>query len=86
MTKLLFWKLIAAQGLSILSHFPQDKEASNIRSFQEEQIDFTRPWAFFDGASQNNNSISRRGAFLHLNPNLFFTLKMGLGLGDKQLC
>jgi hypothetical protein len=45
---------IAAQSLSILSHFPQSKEASALQVRQQEVIDTSKPWAYFDGASQNS--------------------------------
>jgi hypothetical protein len=42
-----------AQSLSILSHFPQTKKGPSIQSFSPEQIDKSKPWDYFDGASQN---------------------------------
>lgn len=74
----------AAQGLSILSHFPQDKGTAPVRFIQQEQVDFSRPWAYFDGASQNNNAQCVGGAVLHLSDAPSFKLKMGLGPGTNN--
>jgi hypothetical protein len=57
-------EVIATQILSILSHFPQKKEAPSLRVRQQEDIDTLKPRDFFDGSSQN--SIYRGGV-------LFFT-------------
>lgn len=47
-------------------------------------MDSTRPWAYFDGASQNNNQLCGRGALLYLSESLFFKLKMGLETGTNN--
>jgi hypothetical protein len=39
-------ELIAAQSLSILSHFPQGKDGSTIRQVTKESVDHSRSWAF----------------------------------------
>jgi hypothetical protein len=46
-------EIIAAKSLSILEHFPQEKNKLVIRATQPEHIDSSFPWAYFDGASQN---------------------------------
>jgi hypothetical protein len=43
-----------SQSLVILSSFPQESGTIKLRNIQEEDIDITRPWGFFDGASQFN--------------------------------
>jgi ribonuclease HI len=76
--------LIASQGLSILSHFPQEKDIPAICVYQPESIDKSRPWDFFDGASQNDNQSCGGGAVLYLSDNHFFKIKMGLGQGTNN--
>jgi ribonuclease HI len=75
-------EVIVAQSLSILSHFPQSKEAPTLRVRKQEAIDSSKPWVFFDGASQN--SICGGGVVLHLSNNHSFHLKMGLGRGTNN--
>jgi hypothetical protein len=60
-------EVIATQYLSILSHFPREKGRRPSRTTQEELMDCSRPWAFFDGASQNRNQSCGGGAVLHLS-------------------
>jgi ribonuclease HI len=43
---------VASQSLGILSFFPQGRCGLRVRNLQFEEIDHTRPWGFFDGASQ----------------------------------
>jgi hypothetical protein len=71
---------IAAQILSILVHFPQGKEAPQIRQVMEEQVDRSRPWALFDGASQNEGLLCGGGAVLYLLETHRFNMKWGLGV------
>ena len=56
--------------------------AANQREILEVELDHSKPWAFFDGASQNN--MSGGGAILHLSESHFFTLSMGLGEGTNN--
>jgi hypothetical protein len=44
-------EIIVSQGLSILSHFPQEKDSHAVQIIQPEQIDYSKSWDFFDGAS-----------------------------------
>jgi ribonuclease HI len=76
--------IIAAQALSILSHFPQEKEEGAIRIPPVVQIDHSLPWDYFDGASQNNNQICGGGAILYLTKTHHFNLSMGLGSGTNN--
>jgi hypothetical protein len=68
-----------AKGFIILSHFPQEKGISSAKTVQEEQVDFSRPWTFFDGASQTTTNNVGRGEVIHLSNNHLFKLQMGLG-------
>jgi ribonuclease HI len=49
-----------------------------------EHIDFSRPWDFFDGASQENGDRCGGGGVLFLTPSHFFNLKWGLGQGSNN--
>jgi ribonuclease HI len=51
---------------------------------QEVSVDSNRPWAFFDGASQENNTCCGGGAVLFLSNTHLFRLKMGLGPGTNN--
>jgi hypothetical protein len=52
--KLFSLERVAIQGLGILSHFPHVKVDPLIRTIQDVNVDYSSPWDFFDGASQNN--------------------------------
>jgi ribonuclease HI len=75
-------EIIAAQGLSILSHFPQEKDIPAICINLPELIDSSNPWAYFDGASQNQ--LCGGGVVLFLSDNHFYKIKMGLGQGTNN--
>jgi ribonuclease HI len=77
-------EITVENALSILAHFPQDKDTPTIRVIQAEQIDSSTPWAYFDGASQNNNQVCGGGALLYLSAHHFFKIKMGLGPGTNN--
>jgi hypothetical protein len=77
-------EIIAGQALSILSHFPQEKSCPAIQIVCAEQIDQSKPWDFFDGASQNDNQICGGGVVLFLNSHHSFHIKMGLG-GEQTI-
>jgi ribonuclease HI len=46
---------------------------------EEEFVDPSHPWAYFDGASQNEGQTCGGGAVLYLTNTHYFTLTMGLG-------
>ena len=50
-TRLLTLEVTTAQGLSMLSHFLQEKGTDVIHVIHVKQIDNTKLWDFFDGAS-----------------------------------
>ena len=70
-------KVTTKQGLEILSYFPQTKDAPSVRIIIVEKVDYTMPWDFLDGASQNLSCGG--GATLHLTQNHHFQIQMGLG-------
>jgi hypothetical protein len=59
--KNLVLEIITTQGLSILSYFPLEKGSGHPRIIQEFVVDHSNPWAYFDGASQQNNLICAGG-------------------------
>ena len=70
-------KLIAKEGLDILSSFPQVKDTPPARVITEEQINFSLPWDFYDGAS--HDQVCGGGAILFLREGHSFKITMGLG-------
>jgi len=48
--------LLVSQGLRIIENFPQEKEVRRGREPQVVSVDSNRPWAFFEGSSQKNNT------------------------------
>jgi hypothetical protein len=77
-------ELTASQGLAILSHFPQEKDIPPIHPTFPTPIDLSKPWAYFDDASQTNNQICGGGATLYLSNKHLFKIKMGLGPGTNN--
>jgi ribonuclease HI len=77
-------ELVVAQGINILTHFPQEKEVRRPRQIFEEVIDQSQPWDFFDGASQNNGESCGGGVVLFLTQNHYFKISMGLGPGTNN--
>jgi hypothetical protein len=80
--KAIVHEIIAATSLSILAHFPQEKNHPVIHETQLELIDSSFPWAFFDGASQN--ILCGGGVVLYLSDLHFYKIKMGLGQGTNN--
>jgi len=68
-----------AQSLSILSHFHQGKDEPRVRNVVAETMDQKKPWAYFDGASQNDGQIYGGGAILYMSESHYYNLTMGLG-------
>jgi len=75
-------EITAVQSVGIFKSLPEHLRAAKQRRVLEVEIDQARPWAFFDGASQNN--VCGGGAVLHLNESHHFTLSMGLGAGTNN--
>jgi ribonuclease HI len=73
-----------AQTLSILSHFPQEKNNPIVWNVQIECINHSRPWAYFDGASQNDGQVCGGGIVLHLSSAHHFNITMGLVQGSNN--
>ena len=71
-----------AQSVGIFKSLPEHIRAAKQRRNLEVEIDHSRPWDFFDGASQNN--VCGGGAVLHLSKSHSFILSMGLGEGTNN--
>jgi len=68
-------EIIAAQGLIILSNFPQLKGTGSVQVIQNKYVDTNIPLAYFEGASQNNNTQSEGEQFyIFILLTLFFSL------------
>lgn len=80
-------ELVAHNCTNILSYFPQKKNPPVPRIISEEVINKQKPWAYFDGASQNEDC--RGGAILHMTENHHYKIQMGVGGGSNnfpELC
>jgi len=55
-----------------------------VRVILVEEIDYIKPWAFFDGASQEDGSFCGGEVILHLLDSHLFKLKMGLSQGTNN--
>ena len=62
--------------------YPEHIRVARERRILEVEIDRTSPWAYFDGAAQNN--ICGGGAVLFLAESHFFVMSMGLGEGTNN--
>lgn len=68
---------IEIQSISIFSSILESEDNQSQRQDNEVQIKEGVPWAYFDGASQNN----RAGARLVIHENAYHLLKASVGLG-----
>ena len=68
--------------MGFYNSFPVHLRAARERRLLEVNIDRSSPWAFFDGASQNN--LCGGGAVLYLSETHFFVMSMGLGGGTNN--
>lgn len=75
-------EISVAQSLSILSSFPQSTGRIQGRQIHEAEIDKSRPWGYFDGASQNNR-CGGEGIFF-LSDSHHFSTTFGLGMGTSN--
>lgn len=73
---------IAIQSSAILESIPDSEEGSNTRQIREEQIREGIPWAYFDGASQNNTAGA--GMIIHLSKTKSLKASVGLGTGTNN--
>ena len=74
--------ITGALSVGFYNSFPVHIRAARERRTLEVDIDRTSPWAFFDGAAQNN--LCGGGAVLYLTESHYFILSMGLGGGTNN--
>ena len=74
--------IIGMMAAGFYNSFPVYIRAARERRLLEVNIDRSSPWAFFDGAAQNN--MCGGGAILHLSENHFYVLSMGVGGGTNN--
>jgi len=75
-------EITAVQSVGLFKSLPEHLRAAKQRRVLDVEIDRSRPWAFFDGASQNN--MCGGGAVLYLSDSHSFTISMGLGEGSNN--
>ena len=71
------------QSLGILSYFPRDTEKVKIHRIKEEVIDKTRPWWYFDGATNGEPKRSGVGGLIFIYDYHWFSFKYVLGLDSN---
>jgi len=75
-------EIIAVKSISISSAFRQKPRPVRTKNLSIIEIEKSRPWGFFDGASQNN--LCGGGAVLFLSDNHYFKIAIGLGEGSNN--
>lgn len=70
------------KSLAILSSYLPIERRFKTRSIREVTIDKTKPWGFFDGASQNYRCGG--GGILHFSNSHYYTLTSGMGAGTNN--
>eukprot|EP00253_Pinus_taeda_P027771 PITA_27771 len=75
-------EFIAIQSSTIYLSIPESEESSKNSQNREEQIRPNIPWAYFDGASQNNSAGV--GLVIHLNEAHSLSASVGIGPGSNN--
>eukprot|EP00253_Pinus_taeda_P013898 PITA_13898 len=75
--------ITASQSTAIFSCIPEPKEGQSQRIIPDLQITEGIPWAFFDGASQNN--IAGAGLVIFESSSHVLKASVGLGTGSNNL-
>jgi ribonuclease HI len=75
---------IFATKIHLSLHIFDKRKIPPLRQIVEEQINITRPWDFFNGASQDNIDHFGGWGVLHLSPSHFYKIKQGLGQGTNN--
>jgi len=76
-------EMTAANCISILAAYPHSSKEIKAKNLSVIEIDKSKPWGFFDGASQNN--LCGGGALLYLSEGHYFRIAIGLGEGTNNL-
>jgi len=69
-------------SVGLYNSFPDRIRAGRVRRIAALDIDRSLPWAFFDGAAQNN--LCGGGAVLFLSDSHYFAMSLGLGGGTNN--
>jgi ribonuclease HI len=69
----------------IIEGFSQAKPDKQVREIREEQIDKSRAWAYFNGASQGNPHVGGAEGLHFLRDGHVLEFKAGLGRGTNNL-
>eukprot|EP00253_Pinus_taeda_P008065 PITA_08065 len=75
-------EVIAIQSSAILASIPEPEGPSSPNHRKDILIKDGIPWAFFDGAAQNNSSGA--GIIIHLSPSHSLKASVGLGMGTNN--
>jgi len=75
-------EVIAVKSISIFTAFRQKSRPVRTKNLSIIEIEKSRPWGFFDGASQNN--LCGGGALLYLSEDHYFKIAIGLGEGSNN--
>ena len=74
----------AYRSLWVMRSFPQENINIKTRLVKEEDIDRTRPWGYFDGATKREQRSCGAGGILHLSKSHWFSFKAGIGEGTNN--
>ena len=67
-----------------MRYFPQENIIIKTRMVIEEEINWTRPWGFFDGAAKGEQRTCRAGGYLSLSNSHWLSFKVGLREGTNN--
>ena len=73
----------ALESIGILSHFPQENVKIKFRQVTKEDINKSRPWGYFDGATNGNPKRCGARGLIYFSKNNFLNFKAGLGIGTN---
>ncbi len=74
--------IMAAKILTVFHEIPEHKPFAPRRPTAPAPIDKTTPWAYFDGATQEQGCGG--GFILHINEQHYYSVKLGLGGGTNN--
>ena len=74
--------IIGSLSMGYYKSFSKHIRVARERRRLEVELDRSSPWAYFDGAAQNN--VCGGGAMLYLTDSHYFALSMGLGEGTNN--
>lgn len=72
-------QLVAAELMTILYHFPQDKNVRKVCIIVPESQDQSSPWDFFDGSFDGSGVWCGEGFILHISCSHCFHVSMSFG-------